>query len=453
MQDNPCLHFIEKNKSKALIVYIHDEIECSATGQAGHWWLHRSLNKLEKSYKDELQIQLIIRKGDAGSILTKLIKKYKITQVVWNRLYSPISIERDSNLKKSFKDQGIEVETFNGHLLNEPWEVQNNSGQYFKVFTPYWKKAWQTYLEKKYLPLTTKAIKSLPHSEKNQVNFLPTKKWYEKFENIWTPGEKAAHQQLQSYISANLGVYKEARDRPDLDQTSKLSPYLRFGEISARSIIHEILKSKKQGPSVITYISEIGWREFSYSLLYYSKNLSRTPINEKFHKFPWRKNDQDFQSWKRGKTGIPLVDAAMKQIYALGWMHNRLRMVVGSFLVKNLLINWTEGEKYFQETLLDYDEASNAAGWQWIAGCGADAAPYFRVFNPILQSERFDPQASFILKYLPQLQVFKKASLIFQPYLDETLLKQLIEEHSYTKPMVDLKDSRNRALQAYQRIK
>ena len=453
MQDNPCLHFIEKNKSKALIVYIHDEIECSATGQAGHWWLHRSLNKLEKSYKDELKIQLIIQKGDAESILAKLIKKYKITQVVWNRLYSPNSIERDSNLKKSFKDQGIEVETFNSHLLNEPWEVQNNSGQYFKVFTPYWKKAWQTYLEKKYLPLTIKTIKSLPHSEKNQANFLPAKKWYEKFENIWTPGEQAAHQQLQSYISDNLSVYKEARDRPDLDQTSKLSPYLRFGEISARSIIHEILKSKKQGPSVITYISEIGWREFSYSLLYYSKNLSRTPINEKFQKFPWRKNDQDFQSWRRGKTGIPLVDAAMKQIYALGWMHNRLRMVVGSFLVKNLLINWTEGEKYFQETLLDYDEASNAAGWQWIAGCGADAAPYFRVFNPILQSERFDPQATFILKYLPQLQVFKKASLIFEPYLEQTLLKQLIEKYSYSKPIVNLKDSRNRALQAYQRIK
>lgn len=400
-----------------------------------------------------MKIQLIIQKGDAESILAKLIKKYKITQVVWNRLYSPNSIERDSNLKKSFKDQGIEVETFNSHLLNEPWEVQNNSGQYFKVFTPYWKKAWQTYLEKKYLPLTIKTIKSLPHSEKNQANFLPAKKWYEKFENIWTPGEQAAHQQLQSYTSQNLSVYKEARDRPDLDQTSKLSPYLRFGEISARSIIHEILKSKKQGPSVITYISEIGWREFSYSLLYYSKNLSRTPINEKFQKFPWRKNDQDFQSWRRGKTGIPLVDAAMKQIYALGWMHNRLRMVVGSFLVKNLLINWTEGEKYFQETLLDYDEASNAAGWQWIAGCGADAAPYFRVFNPILQSERFDPQASFILKYLPQLQVFKKASLIFEPYLEQTLLKQLIEKHSYTKPIVNLKDSRNRALQAYQRIK
>lgn len=400
-----------------------------------------------------MQIHLIIQKGDAESILSKLIKKYKITQVIWNRLYSPSSIKRDSHFKKSLKNQGLEVETFNGHLLNEPWEVQNNSGQYFKVFTPYWKKAWQVYLEKKYQPLSIKSLKGLPHSEKNQANFLPAKKWYVKFENTWTPGEQAAHQHLQSYISQNLSVYKEARDRPDLDQTSKLSPYLRFGEISARSIIHEILKSKQQGLSVITYISEIGWREFSYSLLYYSKNLSRIPINEKFQKFPWRKSNQDFQSWKKGKTGIPLIDAAMKQIYSLGWMHNRLRMVVGSFLVKNLLINWTEGEKYFQETLLDYDEASNAAGWQWIAGCGADAAPYFRVFNPILQSERFDPQANFILKYLPQLQVLQKTSTIFQPYLEEMLLQQLIVQQSYCRPIIDLKDSRNRALEAYQKIK
>jgi len=255
LQDNPCLHFIEKNKSKALIVYIHDEIECQATGQAGHWWLHESLKKLEKNYKQAFQIQLIIQKGEAGVILTKLIKKYKITQVIWNRLYSSNSIKRDSNLKKTFKNQGLDVETFNGHLLNEPWEVQNNSGQYFKVFTPYWKKAWQVYLEKKYQPLSIKIITGLPHSEKNQANFLPPKKWYKKFEKTWIPGEQAAHQQLQSYISINLSSYKEARDRPDLDQTSKLSPYLRFGEISARTIIYDILKSKKQVPSLITYIS------------------------------------------------------------------------------------------------------------------------------------------------------------------------------------------------------
>tara|TARA_B100000965_G_scaffold338262_1_gene305403 strand:+ start:10341 stop:11060 length:720 start_codon:yes stop_codon:yes gene_type:complete len=238
-----------------------------------------------------------------------------------------------------------------------------------------------------------------------------------------------------------------------LDQTSKLSPHLRFGEISPRMIVDQVIKSKKHNISTLTFLSEIGWREFSYSLLYYSKDLSSKPINEKFIKFPWRKNEKDLKLWKQAKTGIPLIDAAMRQIYEKGWMHNRLRMVVGSFLVKNLLLNWTYGERYFQQTLLDYDEASNAAGWQWIAGCGADAAPYFRVFNPILQSERFDPQANFILKFLPELECLKKPSLIFQPYLDQEIHKNLVEEGLYCQPIVDLKDSRNRALEAYQRIK
>ena len=228
---------------------------------------------------------------------------------------------------------------------------------------------------------------------------------------------------------------------------------MRFGEISPRTIVLNILKSKKLSVSVLTYLSEIGWREFSYSLLYYSKNLATVPINTKFQNFPWRKSSKDLDLWKKGKTGIPLVDAAMTQIYEKGWMHNRLRMVVGSFLVKNLLLNWTLGERYFHETLLDYDEASNAAGWQWIAGCGADASPYFRVFNPILQSERFDPQAKFILKYLTQLQTLQKPSSIFQPHLQQQVFQSLVNQKLYYEPLVDLKDSRNRALEAYQKIK
>ena len=382
-----------------------------------------------------------------------MIKKYEINQVLWNRLYSPTTINRDTQIKKTLQDYGIEVDTFNAHLLNEPWEVQNNSGQYFKVFTPYWRKAFEVYQSKKEKLKKLESLNILKHQEKNSWNFLPQKNWYEKFANHWTPGEQAARKQFNQYLKKDIDVYKEARDRPDFDQTSKLSPYLRFGEISPRTIFLNILKSKKLSSSVLTYLSEIGWREFSYSLLYYSKDLSAIPINQKFQKFPWRKSSQDLELWKKGKTGIPLVDAAMRQIYDKGWMHNRLRMVVGSFLVKNLLLNWTVGEQYFKETLLDYDEASNAAGWQWIAGCGADAAPYFRVFNPVLQSERFDPQAKFILNYLPQLQILKKPSAIFQPYLHEQELNKLIKDQAYYPPVVDLKDSRNRALEAYQQTK
>ena len=428
-------------------------MESHATGEAGHWWLNESLKKLQESYRSRFGASLIILEGEALEVLQKLVKKYKINQVLWNRLYSSETIKRDTIIKKTFQDQGVDVETFNGHLLNEPWEVQNNSGQYFKVFTPYWRKAFEVYQSKKEKLEKLKSINVISHQENLTFNFLPKKNWYQKFSKYWTPGEKAAQDQLSQYLKTNIDIYKEARDRPDLDQTSKLSPYLRFGEISPRTIVLNILKSKKLSASVLTYLSEIGWREFSYSLLYYSKNLASVPINMKFQKFPWRKSSKDLELWKKGKTGIPLVDAAMKQIYEKGWMHNRLRMVVGSFLVKNLLLNWTLGERYFQETLLDYDEASNAAGWQWIAGCGADASPYFRVFNPILQSERFDPQAKFILQYLPQLQTLQKPSSIFQPHLQEQAFQSLINQSLYYEPLVDLKDSRNRALEAYQKIK
>ena len=428
-------------------------MECHATGEAGHWWLNESLKRLQESYRLRFGASLIILEGEALEVLQKLVKKYKINQVLWNRLYSSETIKRDTIIKKTFQDQGVDVETFNGHLLNEPWEVQNNSGQYFKVFTPYWRKAFEVYQSKKEKLEKLKSINVISHQENLTFNFLPKKNWYQKFSKYWTPGEKAAQDQLSQYLKTNIDIYKEARDRPDLDQTSKLSPYLRFGEISPRTIVLNILKSKKLSASVLTYLSEIGWREFSYSLLYYSKNLASVPINMKFQKFPWRKSSKDLDLWKKGKTGIPLVDAAMKQIYEKGWMHNRLRMVVGSFLVKNLLLNWTLGERYFQETLLDYDEASNAAGWQWIAGCGADASPYFRVFNPILQSERFDPQAKFILQYLPQLQTLQKPSSIFQPHLQEQAFQSLINQSLYYEPLIDLKDSRNRALEAYQKIK
>ena len=427
--------------------------QCPASPVAWHWWLNESLKRLQESYRSRFGASLIILEGEPLEVLQKLVKKYKIHQVLWNRLYSPETIKRDTIIKKTFQDQGVDVETFNGHLLNEPWEVQNNSGQYFKVFTPYWRKAFEVYQSKKEKLEKLKSINVISHQENLTFNFLPKKNWYQKFSKYWTPGEKAAQNHLSQYLKTNIDIYKEARDRPDLDQTSKLSPYLRFGEISPRSIVLNILKSKKLSASVLTYLSEIGWREFSYSLLYYSKNLASVPINMKFQKFPWRKSSKDLELWKKGKTGIPLVDAAMKQIYEKGWMHNRLRMVVGSFLVKNLLLNWTLGERYFQETLLDYDEASNAAGWQWIAGCGADASPYFRVFNPILQSERFDPQAKFILQYLPQLQTLQKPSSIFQPHLQEQAFQSLIKQHLYYEPLVDLKDSRNRALEAYQKIK
>ena len=373
--------------------------------------------------------------------------------MVWNRLYSKQTILRDTSIKKKLEQKEIIITSFNSHLLNEPWEIKNNSGEYFKVFTPYWKNAYPFFLEKNYTYSQIKKIKPIAHNEQlKEFNFLPSKKWYEKFEQYWVPGEKSALEKIDQYLIENIDQYKVNRDRPDIDQTSRISPHLKFGEISPRVIIAKIKKMKTNNDSVSHYLSEIGWREFAYTLLFYAEDLKTQPINKKFTKFPWAKNQKQFQAWKKGRTGFPIIDAAMLQLYEEGWMHNRLRMIVGSFLVKNLRIHWHEGEKYFQDCLLDYDEASNPAGWQWVAGCGADAAPYFRIFNPILQSEKFDPEATFILKFLPQLNIFNKAKNIFQPWLNPESLNKLILEKKYQLPIVELSISRNKALDAFKKI-
>jgi|TARA_B110000093_G_scaffold137124_1_gene146958 deoxyribodipyrimidine photo-lyase len=373
--------------------------------------------------------------------------------VIWNRLYSKKTILRDSSIKKKLEQKEIIVSSFNSHLLNEPWEIKNNSGEYFKVFTPYWKNSYPFFLKKNYSYLKIKKIIPIAHKEQlKEFNFLPSKKWYEKFEQYWVPGEKSALEKIDQYLIKDIDEYKINRDRPGVDQTSRISPHLKFGEISPRVIVEKIKKNKINNESVLNYLAEIGWREFAYTLLFYTEDLKIKPINKKFEKFPWIKNDKQFQAWKKGQTGFPIVDAAMLQLYEEGWMHNRLRMIVGSFLVKNLRIHWHEGENYFQDCLLDYDEASNPAGWQWVTGCGADAAPYFRIFNPILQSEKFDSEAIFILKFLPQLKILSKAKNIFQPWLHPELLDKLIEEKKYQLPIVQLDVSRNKALEAFKEI-
>ena len=422
-------------------------------GKASLWWLQKTLEKLKSDYKQKFNLDLIILEGNAFKILDQFIEKYQIKEVIWNRLYSKQTILRDSSIKKKLEQKEIIVTSFNSHLLNEPWEIKNNSGEYFKVFTPYWKNSYPFFLEKNYTYPQIKKIIPLNHQEKfKEFNFLPSKKWYEKFEQYWVPGEKSALKKIDQYLIENINQYKVNRDRPDIDQTSRISPHLKFGEISPRVIVEKIKKMKTNNDSVSHYLSEIGWREFAYTLLFYAEDLKTQPINKKFTKFPWAKNQKQFQAWRKGQTGFPIIDAAMLQLYEEGWMHNRLRMIVGSFLVKNLRSHWHEGERYFQDCLLDYDEASNPAGWQWVTGCGADAAPYFRIFNPILQSEKFDPEAIFILKFLPQLKIFNKAKNIFQPWLNPEFLDKLIHEKKYQLPIVELSISRNEALDAFKKI-
>lgn len=458
LKDNLALNRLIYKCDKVILIYILDEN--IHLGGATKWWLHHSLKNLNKSLKEK-KSQIIFFKGSPKKILNKLIDQFKIKYVHWNRLYDSYSIERDLQIKKDLNKDDIEVKSFNGSLINEPWTIKNKSGTFFKVFTPY----WNTCLEETKKINLSESLNHIPtlfiNSEDifslNQLKLYPLKsKWTKIMSSHWVPGEKQALENFSYFKKNIIEHYDDGRDRPDKNFTSKLSPYLHFGEISPKRIFSEIqkkktfnLKSKKK------YLAEIGWREFSYNLLYHYPNIKTEPIQKKFKKFPWKKNKKYLKVWQQGKTGYPIVDAGMKQLYKTGWMHNRVRMIVGSFLCKNLLIHWWEGEKWFFDTLVDADFASNAAGWQWIAGCGADAAPYFRVFNPLLQGIKFDPEGKYVKKYLPALNDIPPM-FVHSPWKltkEEQIKFNCKLGKDYPKPIVNLSESRDKALIGLSKLK
>ncbi|MDC1296444.1 DNA photolyase family protein, partial [Alphaproteobacteria bacterium] len=351
--------------------------------------------------------------------------------------------------------------SFKASLLNEPWTIKNKSNSFFKVFTPYWNKCLDEIMpitlhsppkKIKTLKLNTSKISSLEELQLYPLN----KDWVKKLSLNWYPGEKQAIKSFDYFKNNSISNYDLGRDRPDKNYTSKLSPYLHFGEISPERIFLETNQLKtKNISSKKKFISEIGWREFSHSLLYYYPDIKTDPIQKKFEKFPWKKNSRFLKAWQNGCTGYPIVDAGMRQLYQTGWMHNRVRMIVGSFLCKNLLIHWVEGEKWFFDKLVDADLASNSAGWQWIAGCGADAAPYFRVFNPVTQGLKFDSNGDYVKKYLPELKNIP-FNLVHSPWnlnSDDQKKYKCVIGKDYPKPIVNLKESRNMALSAFSSLK
>jgi deoxyribodipyrimidine photo-lyase len=382
-----------------------------------------------------------------------------ISSVSWNRLYDKHSIERDIDIKSSLIKKSIDCNTFNGYLLSEPWEIKNKSGSFFKVFTPFWKTNFETLSKKlvsnssKKYNFYNKEIISVLKIDELKIN-TPKKEWMNKILSYWEIGEKAAKIKLQKFINNKLSNYGTGRDRPDTDFTSKLSPHLHFGEISPKKIFTEVMKSNIDDNNKKKFLSEIGWRDFSYNLLFNFPEMTELPIQSKFIKFPWLKDKKSLTTWKRGKTGIPIVDAGMKELYEMGWMHNRVRMIVGSFLTKNLLIHWKEGERWFFNNLFDADIGSNSAGWQWISGSGADASPYFRIFNPILQGKKFDPRGEYVKKFIPSLNKIPE-KFIHSPWEmtnDEQEKYNFKLGRDYPKPIVDLSDTRKRALAAFKKI-
>lgn len=431
LSDNPALaHACAQGYDVAPIFILDDENAGPwKHGAASRWWLHQSLHSLNKSLNGNLQLF----KGDAKKIISKLVKESCADAVFWNRCYEPWRIARDKEIKEKLD---VEVKSFNSSLLWEPWEVLKDDGTPYKIFTPYYRKGClkrDEPNEPEGIPKISYALGLKSSLALDELGLMPKIKWYERMDSFWTPGEKGAKRRLEDFLETGLCGYREDRNRPDKGNVSRLSPHLHFGEISPREVWHtsrgfgftEGLES-----DLDCFCSELGWREFSHSQLYHFPELPRDPLQEKFKNFPWAKDENALEAWQKGKTGIPLVDAGMRELWATGWMHNRVRMVAASLLVKNMLLHWHHGEDWFWDCLVDADLANNSASWQWVAGCGADAAPYFRIFNPVTQAEKFDPNEVYIKKWIPEYGT-----------------------PDYPDPIIDLKSSRARALEAYQEIK
>jgi len=458
LHDNLGLQNLVAECKKIIPVFILDEND--KIGSASKWWLYNSLDSLNTSLKLK-DSKLFYFKGNPVDILLQLASDYKITNIYWNRLYDKYSIRRDTIIKKKLNDSNVKVETFKGSLINEPWKIKNKSNSFFKVFTPYWNKCIEEIGPIKLLKppkkIQTFFIRSSISIDKEEFQLISNKTlWVKKIEKNWIPGETQALVNFNTFKDKIIENYDQGRDRPDKNYTSRLSPHLHFGEISPERIFIEVDKKKiVNNRSKKKYLAEIGWREFSYNLLFNYPNLKTEPIQEKFKKFPWKSNSKFLVSWKKGTTGYPIVDAGMRQLYKIGWMHNRVRMIVGSFLCKNLLLHWSEGEKWFFDTLVDADLGSNSAGWQWIAGCGADAAPYFRVFNPVIQGLKFDPEGAYVKQYVPEISSLP-LRFIHNPWemnLEEQNKYKCLIGKDYPKPIVGLSYSRDRALKAFALLK
>ncbi|MCS6884285.1 MAG: deoxyribodipyrimidine photo-lyase [Acidobacteriota bacterium] len=457
LDDNPALAAAAAYEDVVpIFIWSPEEEGTWAPGAASRWWLHQSLVSLDQHLK-KLGISLIVRRGKALEELLEVVKETGAQAVFWNRRYEPAIIERDKTVKSALLELGLRVETFNGSLLYEPWEVSTTSGQPFQVFTPFWKAC----LKLRDTVTTVEAPKMLSNRHKlcslslKELNLEPTIDWTEGIRSSWTPGIDGAVARLRAFIN-KVASYALDRDRPDLDATSSLSPHLHFGEISVRRVFQAVTATDwpRKGSGQEVYLKELGWREFAYHLLYHFPYTIHRPLRQEFESFPWKQNAVLFKAWCRGKTGYPLVDAGMRQLWRTGWMHNRVRMIVASFLVKDLLIGWQEGAKWFWDTLVDADLASNTLGWQWTAGCGADAAPYFRIFNPILQGEKFDPEGKYVRRWVPELARLPN-EFIHRPWEApaEVLAAASVKlGHDYPYPIVDHFAARERALAALAEI-
>ncbi|HET7650297.1 MAG TPA: deoxyribodipyrimidine photo-lyase [Gammaproteobacteria bacterium] len=449
--DNSALNAALAAADHVIPVYIHDPAAEAnwLPGAASRWWLHHSLAALAVT-SGNLGSRLVLRRGDTATELRALIAETGAAAVYWNRLYEPHTVQRDAKLKAALHDVGISAESHAGCLLHEPMQLKTAAGQPFRVFTPFWKTFQRDISPATPLP-SPRNLKVPPRWPSSisleSLGLLPTLDWADGFHGRWTPGEAGALTQLHQFLKRALPEYRTGREYPGRAGVSFLSPHLHFGELSPRQVWQAVQNADAPAGNAEAYLRELGWREFAHHVLFHFPWTTDQPMYDRFRAFPWRDDYAKLLlAWRRGETGYPIVDAGMRELWTTGWMHNRVRMIVASFLVKNLRISWQEGARWFWDTLVDADLANNTMGWQWSAGSGADAAPYFRVFNPVLQSRKFDPDGTYLRRWLPELAALAPEDA-HAPW--ETGGRRI----RYPAPVVDYAISRAEALDAYQKIR
>ena len=464
LADNPALAQACKDCEFVVCVFIDDPQDqtLSSLGEASSVWLHHSLDALDKSLQQK-DNALHLLQGNPEDVLQQLINETGATRIYWNRCYDPVSVERDKSIKAALKS--CNPATVNGLLILEPWENLKGDGTPYRVYTPFWRAAAAqmdetpsllqlTGTPRKIPAVARKTVKAIKDRiSLNELGLLPSRPWGDDMMAYWQVGEKAAKKTLGKFLKSAVDDYDEGRNLPAQSGTSRMSPHLHFGEISPRMILQQLLDGRalsQLSDGEETFAKEIVWREFAYCLIFHFPHTIDEPLDPRFKRFKWAKNTDDhLRAWQKGLTGVPIVDAGMRQLWATGWMHNRVRMIVASYLIKNLLVPWQSGEAWFRNTLVDADLASNAMGWQWTAGSGADASPFFRVFNPVLQGEKFDKQGDYVRHWVPELdQVSNK--FIHKPWELPADARSTLD---YPEPLVDLKQTRQRALDAFAKIK
>ncbi|AGA91170.1 deoxyribodipyrimidine photolyase [Thioflavicoccus mobilis 8321] len=462
LADNPALSRALSGAGRLVPLYIHCPAEEGRwrAGAASRWWLHHSLAALDRAFRERGSRLLIARGEDSLTELRRIATACGATRICWARRYEPATRATDARTELALRADGLRCDSVEGNLLFEPWDLATEANGPYRVFSAYWRRA----VTRLTLPVIEPAPTALPPAPSDlgalsvdELGLLPRVRWDTGLAHAWTPGEDGAQARASAFIDGPLATYAAKRDRPGVLGTSRLSPHLHFGEIGPRQLVRMIADRGlvlDEGPAE-PYVRELGWREFAYHLIHHFPHTTDEPLDERFAAFPWREDETLLAAWQRGRTGIPLIDAGLRELWKTGWMHNRVRMAAASLLTKNLRQPWQAGARWFWDTLVDADLASNTLGWQWTAGCGADAAPYFRIFNPVRQGERFDPTGDYVRRWCPELARLP-ARFIHQPWAAPAgvLTDAGIRLGSdYPQPIVDLAASRREALAAWETIK